>query len=89
MKEKYRHAFLANLQRGTTFVTAFFFTGRHRNIEMESTHKGENLLLLEQILSFKSRSRLKKAATMKNRRVASLESLPSHLKCTPLQIRAL
>ena len=69
-------------------MTAFFFTGRHRNIEMESTHKGENLLLLEQILSFKSRSRLKKAATMKTR-VASLESLPSHLKCTTLHNKSL
>ena len=46
---------------------------------MGSTFKGKNLLLLEQILSFKSRSHIEKGAKNEYGRVASRESGPFHL----------
>ena len=56
------------------------FPGKQESSERRSTLKGRNLLLWEQILSFKSWTLLRKA-TRKMTRVASPESVPFTLNC--------
>ena len=52
--------FTFNLQREITFVNSVCFPGRGSPSKIESILKGKNLLLEEQILSFKSRFNLEK-----------------------------
>ena len=48
------HSSPPSLQRGKTFVASSIFPWKTNSFQNGSTLKGKNLLLLEQILSFKS-----------------------------------
>ena len=45
--------FLPSIQKGTTFVTSCLLPGMKKSLKKGSAIKGKNLLLEEQILSFK------------------------------------
>ena len=84
---EHRHCFKVNghtamfsaiLQRRNTLILPVCFLGHQNLSKIGSTPKGKNLLLEEQILSFKSRPLLKRVA--KNDKFASPESVLIHLK---------
>ena len=65
--------FMLFLQRGTTFVTYCLLSWMTNPSEIWFNLKRKNLLLEEQILSFKSRPQLKREAKMKMTKLLPLK----------------
>ena len=65
-------------------MTSFFLPLITQPLKMGSTLKGKNLVMREQILSFKSLTPSKRGQN-KNCSIASPEGLPIHLKSLSMQ----